>query len=125
MKRIIIISILAVLALGCGSKDRLRAFIPGTYVGHFETDYSRGNDTLFINPLSYKGNSYSIIRKVTYSHLRKGKGIDTEHKTDNWVGVYNPQTGVVYENSEGTVYSFAPDKNILYRGNQVYHKLDE
>ena len=123
MKKICIAFMMALAITSCGSKDSVKAFIPGTYVGHFETEYSRGNDTLFLNSLSDDGNNYSIIRKVAYRRIKNKKALGTAYKTDNWIAVYNPQTKVLYENQEGTVYSFAPEKQILYRGNSIYHKI--
>ena len=58
------ISIIMVLLIGCqlSEGDRVRSFIPGTYVKTINQEFSTGNDTLFITLISSSGNNYKIVR---------------------------------------------------------------
>src|SRR6187551_971749 len=101
MKVVIIITAIT-LALSCNSNQEsnksIHSFIPGTYVRHYEGEYSKGGeDTLSINEVSGSANVYSIVRHVSYQRIIDKKIQPREDKTENWTAIYNEKDKILHE----------------------------
>jgi hypothetical protein len=122
MKKTFTIIGIAIIA-GC-SRDKIKTFIPGTYVTSYEQEYSKGQDTLVFTPVSNEGNSYLITRKTSYKRTINGKVRPEEHKKEQMTGIYNEQEKVLYESVKGKTFSFSPERKLVFSGSQEYKKID-
>ena len=128
MKVVIIITAIT-LALSCNSNQEsnksIHSFIPGTYVRHYEGEYSKGGeDTLSINEVSGSANVYSIVRHVSYQRVIDKKIQPREDKTENWTAIYNEKDKILHEQKHGTMISFNPEKKTLMVGSDEYQKIE-
>ncbi len=126
MKALIIIAI--TLAVSCNSNQEsnknIHAFIPGTYVRHYEGEYSKGGeDTLTINEVSGSANVYSILRHVSYQRVIDKKVQPREYKTEDWTAIYNEKDKILHEQKRGSMISFNPEKKTLMVGSDEYQKI--
>ncbi len=110
---------------GCkvSEDDRLKAFIPGTYVATIHQEFSRGNDTLIISLISNSGNNYQVIRHTTFQRMLDGKNFPVERETEKWITVYSKELKVLSESGYSSVISFFPEKKILFVGSKQYQKI--
>ena len=112
------------LIAGCNiNRDKIKDFIPGTYVADYEQEYSKGHDTLVFGSVSKDGNSYTIIRKTSYRRKINGKMGQREQKNEQMTGIYNEQDKVIYESTKGEIFSFSPEKNFVLSGTLQYKKI--
>jgi hypothetical protein len=113
----------AVYISSCGftNDNNIRDFIPGVYGRNFEGEFSKGNDTLTIEPFS--GSTYAIAHNVSYRRIEDGKLKMPERKVTRLTAVYNEKEEVLVENKKGMVISFNPSKKILLFGSSVYQKI--
>lgn len=116
--------IMALVAISCNPNESstVREFIPGVYCRHFESPYSRGNDTLIISPMN-DGSSYLIIHKSYFQKFRYNKLSDPEERIENWSAVYNVRDKILYEQKRDRMLSFVPDSNQLFVGGSAYYKI--
>lgn len=114
---------IVVALLGCHSRvDRIKSFIPGTYVKSVQGGYSQASDTLVIEDL--RGNNYRITRHTAYRLIRNGKTLPERHRRESLTGSFDEQRQVLMELSRGRQFSFDPDRGILVvNGKGVYRKL--
>ena len=110
--------------VGCNiGRDKIKDFIPGTYVADYEQEYSKGHDTLVFSSVSKEGNSYVITRKTGYRRKINGKMSAREQKNEQMTGIYNEQDKVIHESRKGEIFSFSPEKDIVLSGTLQYKKI--
>jgi len=106
---------------GCTS-DKVRDFMPGTYVNSAGGEFSIASDTLKIERI--EGNSYQVLRSTGYNLIRDGKVGKREHGTELWSCTYSPATKTLTELKKGKLISFFPEKGALAAGRRVYKKIN-
>ena len=126
MKTLLFIA--GMILTGCNgllkNDDAIQSFIPGTYSSHAEGEYSIADDTLVIIKVSNNGNAYTIIRNISYQRIIEKKIQPVEYKTEKWITIYDEKDKVLYEQKEGKIISFVPEKNILFLGSSGYKKVN-
>lgn len=118
---------IGVIVLGCGlffgcSSDKVRDFIPGTYVNSAGGEFSVASDTLTIGLI--EGNNYVIHRRTGFNLISDGKLGKREYEVEKWTAVYSSDTQVLTETKKGKLISFFPDRGSLSVGRRVYRKVD-
>jgi hypothetical protein len=99
----------------------VKDFIPGAYVRSFEGEFSKGKDTISIEPFS--SSTYTIIRKTTYQRIENGKVYPPERKVEKMTALYDERDEVLNETKKGLVISFDPSRKTLLIGRDVYDKI--
>ena len=107
------------------SDDNIQSFLPGTYVRYLEGEYSIGHDTLIITESNQKGNTYTIVRHLSYQKIIEKALHPEAYKTEEWAAIYNPTDKVLVEQKEGRILSFVPEKNMLLFGSAEYKKVKQ
>ena len=120
-RTILFLSALYLSSCGFTKADSIRDFIPGVYARQFEGEFSKGSDTLTIEPFS--GAIYLIAHNVSYRRIEDGKLKMPERKLTRLTAVYNESEEVLVENRKGLMISFDPSKKILLFGSSVYQKI--
>jgi len=124
MKQLLILALSFTTACNSIQQDKTEAFIPGTYVKHFDDQYFKdGEDTLIVTKSNEDGNVYSIARHMSYQKVVDQKLQPREYKSENWIGVYNEKEKVLHEQKHGATISFSPEKNSLTVGTNDYKKI--
>src|SRR6476661_2863853 len=125
MKQSIFVLMIACFAFfGCSSPDEsTRLFIPGTYVKEIKDEFTEGMDTLTIKVLDYKSYNYTITRNTSYSQTIDGKTLPAKSDMHKWIAVFRPTTMQLIEQSQGRVFTFSPERNVLSMGSSVYRKI--
>ena len=113
----------ATLLAACHT-DKLRGFIPGTYVDSDSGEYSVAHDTLIIELSEEDSNNYLIHRKTGFRRINDGKPGKYQHETEEWVAVYDPNTKVLNEISTGKTITFYPETHRLRLVKREYQKID-
>jgi hypothetical protein len=109
------------LAACHNASDKIVSFIPGTYVHAAKGEYSRAEDTLVITLVN--GEAYHIRRRAGFQPIREGKLLPKRWKVQSLNGNYDPQQQVLFETTNGRVFSFDPVKGIMLVNSAVYRKL--
>lgn len=119
----IILSVCAVLMLffSACDRDQVRSFIPGTYVNHAGSEFSKASDTLVIEAGS--NNRYLIQRKTGFNRIRGGQIGKREYETEVWTAVYDEQAKILKETRRGKELVFDASAGILRIGSRVYKKI--
>lgn len=121
MKKLIILCAIAmVFAVACKS-DKVRSFIPGTYINNAGSEFSMASDTLVIE--SSESNNFFIHRKTGYNLITDGKVGEREYETENWNAVYDEANKTLTETKKGKLITFYPDSMLLKVGKRKYQKL--
>ncbi|MFC4213365.1 hypothetical protein ACFOWA_19390 [Pedobacter lithocola] len=110
-----------VLMLGC-STDKVRDFIPGTYVNSAGGEFSIADDTLEVELI--EGNNYVIHRRTGFNLITEGKLGKREYEVEVWKTIYNAEAQSLTETRKGKIISFFPDKNSLSIGRRTYKKIN-
>lgn len=115
---------LSIGLFSCTSKtEKIKDFIPGTFVRFSENEMGRRHDTLEIEPLSEAGNNYHIIRRSSVQRQLDGKVFPWEQKKDRWIAIYDQGKFVLTESRKGKLISFAPERDVLLMGTAEYKKV--
>jgi hypothetical protein len=126
MKQFISIS-LAIALFSChsffASDEKIKAFLPGTYVNIAESEFSKAVDTLIICKDGLDGNTYTINRRVSFQRIKEGVLRAKEYETEQWIGIYDENDKVLHETKRGRIISYVPEKSKLYLGNAEYEKV--
>lgn len=104
--------------------DRLKSFIPGTYIRAFEGEYSIGNDTSVIQQPEAVNNYYTIQHKMSYRQLKDKRLLPVEYKTENWTAIFNEKNNLLEEQTKGKRLSFLPDEQALLLGANKFRKIE-
>lgn len=107
------------LVAACHSaSDKIVSFIPGTYVHSAKGEYSQAQDTPVIKLLS--GEAYQIRRRTGFQPIREGKLLPKRYLVRVLNGNYDPQKQVLFETTNGRVFTFDPDKGVMLVSSAVY-----
>ncbi len=120
MKQFIFLLAIAMFAIACQS-DKVRPFIPGTYVNSAGSEFSVADDTLVIE--ASESNNFQIKRKTGFNLMNEGKVGKREYETENWNAVYDEPTKTMTETKKGKLITFYPDSGMLMVGKRTYQKL--
>ncbi len=118
--------LLLCISYGCelaGSNDPVREFIPGTYIRYSSHEFGTEHDTLMIAAQHTDANTYSITRRWKYERILDGVLIEPEYKLTVTSGLYDPEQRLLQENESGNIFSFDPERNMLFDGHTKYTKL--
>nr|WP_294895096.1 hypothetical protein [uncultured Pedobacter sp.] len=113
---------IAALSSSCNT-DKVRKFIPGTYVSSAESEYSISNDTLIITPA--ETDQFDIERKTGLFLIEEGRVQDVQHETESYKAVYKEHNRSLKEVSRGRLFNFFPESNKLLLGKREFKKLEE
>lgn len=122
MKAKIILTALVATILAACNTDKVRPFIPGTYVNSAKSEFSQASDTLIITHLS--GDAYLITRQTTYQVIRDHKPLPKHHKTQKLTGIYDGQKQALMETTNGREFLFDPDKHLMQVNSARYQKIN-
>jgi len=106
---------------GCSS-DKVRDFMPGTYVNEAGGEFSVASDTLKVELV--EGNNYRVLRRTGYNLIRDGRVGKREFGAEVWSCAYSPDTKILTELKKGKMISFYPDSGILKVGRRIYKKIN-
>ncbi len=120
-----IFKILLALGLSLGLAgclvDKVKDFIPGTYVNSAGGEFSIASDTLVLELV--EANNYLVHRRTGYHLIAEGKVGPREHETEEWSCVYDESKKTLLETRKGKIISFYPERNALQVGQRVYDKV--
>lgn len=109
-------------ALASCTQDKVRDFMPGTYVNSAGGEFSIASDTLKVELV--EGNNYQILRYTGYNLISDGKLGSREFETEHWSCAYSTATKTLTELKKGKVISFFPEKEALAVGRRLYKKIN-
>lgn len=116
--------ILVLFFAACGiNKNEKKATVQGLYVTRFETEYSKGMDTIEITPLNSETGTFHYVHRVGFRRISNGTLGLPEHKIENSTCVFNENTAQLNEQSHGRIYSLTSDGNELVSGNSIYKRI--
>jgi len=99
----------------------VKNFIPGVYIRSFQGEFSKGADTISIEP--FTSSTYTIIRRTTYQRIENGKQYPPERKLEKMTALYDEKDEVLKETKKGLIISFDPSHKTLLIGRGVYDKI--
>ena len=120
--RILLIAL--VMGVSACTRNKIKDFIPGTYVDSASSEYSVAFDTLIIELAEKQSNNYLIHRKTGFRRIDDGKPGKAQYETEEWVAVFDPDTGVLNETATGKTITFYPETNKLRVVKREYQKID-
>jgi len=124
MKMILIISSVVTFLFGCNSfTDKVKPFVPGTYIATWKTAFSVAVDTMNISAPSGGSETFSIVRRTHLQFTNAAKKREPEYSISKWQGTYNTNDKTLVVQSNGRIISFDPDNKVLRMGAIVYRKL--
>ncbi len=126
MKALFFISISVLFLLAsCSSSesDAIKEFIPGTYIRFSQHEFGKEYDTLVISLQNESASHYQILRKWRYERVLDGKSIEPEYKQENSSAIYNPETKVLQETKTLELFTFDPEKKLLFNGTNQFTKI--
>ncbi|MDN3588128.1 hypothetical protein QWY86_15700 [Pedobacter aquatilis] len=109
-------------ALAACQGDRVRDFMPGSYVSSAGGEFSMASDTLKVELV--EGNNYKVLRSTGYNLIRNGKVGRREYETQVWSCTYSVATNQLTELRKGRVISFFPGRGELSVGKRIYKKIN-
>ena len=121
--RIILLAILSFMMTAC-STDKLKEFIPGTYINSASSEYSAVNDTLIIEQAEQGSNTYLIHRKTGFKRIKNGKLGKSEYEKEEWITTYDLNSKALHESANGKLITFYPETNRLLVGRREYQKIN-
>lgn len=120
---IILTALAATLIAGC-SRDKIRTFIPGTYVNQDSGEYSTAYDTLVIEQADKESNNYRIHRKTGFRRVTRAKHGKWKYETEEWNALYDEGTKSMTETRKGKLLTFYPESKQLRVGRREYQKIN-
>ena len=106
---------------GCSS-DKVRDFMPGTYVNTAGGEFSIASDTLKVELV--EGNNYRVLRRTGYNLVRDGRIGKREFGAEVWSCAYSTGNKSLTELRKGKVLTFSPKKGMLVIGRRIYKKIN-
>ncbi|MDE3181917.1 MAG: hypothetical protein KGM16_00750 [Bacteroidota bacterium] len=122
----LLIPVAALLIIGCGlirTQDKVKDFIPGTYIRFSIHEFGKEYDTLVISLQNASANEYKIVRRWKYERMIYGKVMEPEYKIKITTAIYDMEGKVLQEAVTGKIYSIDPGKNCLFNGPVKFQKL--
>src|SRR6218665_742851 len=128
MKLILLLHVmLAIVFSSCSfftKKDDLPAFIPGTYVSEWSSEFAESRDTLQIQLAASAGSeTYQITRRTYHRYSQDTKPLPPQYKIDKWTASYAPREKILLIHRNGRVLSFDTDNHTMKMGVTIYKKL--
>ena len=128
MKMILLITFsIFVTLFGCtffSSQDNVKAFIPGTYISTWVSQFSEARDTILITPIVQEGSEGFLITRRTYlNFINAASNREPEYKIKHWSGSYDAGSKTIFINNDGRVLFFDPGKKEMKMGVITYKKL--
>lgn len=118
------LSIILVLVLAsCRSENDNRNSVHGIYVARFQTEYTKGMDTVEIIPINEDAGTFRYVRRIGYKRISGGVLRPDQYKVENSTCVFNKSTSQLNEERFGRIYFFTKDGNQLVIGNSVYKRI--
>jgi hypothetical protein len=124
MKRSTFFISMVLTIAGCNSftkKDSVKDFMPGIYVRPIHHEFAIGSDTLEIALLH--DNNYTIVKNSGLQRMLDGKRFPWEHKSEQWVAIYQQKEQQLMEQRYGGLLSFDVDHHRLFLGGTEYQKI--
>lgn len=118
----LLLGLCSCLALANCATDKVRDFMPGTYVNSAGGEFSIASDTLKVELV--EGNNYQILRSTGYNLIRDGKVGARQREAEQWSCAYSSATKTLTELKKGKVITFFPDSGSLKVGRRVYEKIN-
>ncbi|WP_316795336.1 hypothetical protein [Pedobacter agri] len=109
-------------ALTGWQRDKVRDFMPGTYVNSAGGEFSIASDTLKVELV--EGNNYQVLRSTGYNLISGGKVGPRERESEVWTCAYSQATKNLTELKKGKIISFFPEKEALAVGQRLYEKIN-
>jgi thioredoxin reductase len=122
MKTSIMLIVLITILISACKSDKIRSFIPGTYVNSASGEYSVVDDTLYIEPSG--SNNYVIHRKTGFNTIDDGKKSKRQFESERWIAIYDEATKAMTETRRGKVITFYPESNTLKLSKRKYQKIN-
>lgn len=114
-----------IIFVGCSDawerSNRIKRFIPGTYVKEVRNEFLIAYDTLIIQCST--GNNYLIVNRTTYQRIRNKKLLPEQYSEETWKALYDEKSQNLYEQRLGKTFSFDPDNEKLFEGGSEYNKV--
>lgn len=104
------------------SKDKMQAFIPGTYIRSSEHEYGKEYDTISLSVQNEVAREFKVVRKWRYERVLDGKPIEPEYKNTTGVAIYDPTNKLLKETRSGDSYSFDAEGKVMFAGSTKYVK---
>jgi hypothetical protein len=121
MKAIVIILFTTVALYSCSQPEKETNFT-GTYVTHFQNEYTITDDTLIISKINSSDQAYNIERKSGFIKIRNGVRQSREFKTSKWDATYNSDTKALQQTDLGKQLYLTENNNVKL-GNSQYTKV--
>jgi hypothetical protein len=124
MKKVHLLTLSMVLIFaGCKeySSQKMKSFIPGTYVAKWTDEYAINYDTIII--VSQSGNKYFQITQIMRSQfLDKSKM--PFYKIHHWTATFDQVNKCLLITNNGRMLFFYPEKNELKSGTVIFKKYE-
>jgi len=104
-------------------KDKIKDFIPGTYVFFYKNDMSTISDTLTITKM--KDNSFTVRKKGFEHYLNPAYQIFDRHDSAFYGAFYDVSKKILIDQSAFPLFSFDPDKNCLHYDSSEFKKIEK
>ncbi len=121
MKYIVILILAGLFGLGC-RENRMKAFVPGTYVKVTESKFGKAWDTLRMAPLG--GKSYRVERSIGYQSMLDGQLLEKKFKRSRWASELEVARRELRDKAFGHVLRLLPDSNGLEMGGMRFYKIN-
>jgi hypothetical protein len=115
-----------VVATSCTSffSDKVRSFIPGTYISHWENEFTTATDTIEIrSPQDAGSETFRITRRTSSMQTIEGRKMQPNYKIAYWNGKYDNDTKTMFIINNGRILNFDAKKQEMNMGSVVYKKL--
>ncbi|MET4083908.1 hypothetical protein ABIB40_003881 [Pedobacter sp. UYP30] len=122
MKNLTMLFAIGVTLITACNKDKIREFIPGTYVNSDGSTYSIAHDTLVIEPSENR--TFFIHRKTGFRIIKNRKPGKREYETEEWSGLYDESTNSIREMARGKLITFYTGTGTLKVGKREYKKIN-
>ena len=123
MKHITCILIVLVTMFSCNYPDKVKSFIPGTYIRFGHHEYGTEYDTLNVALQNEASNEYRVTRNWKYERVLDGVNVEPEYKRQVTTCIYDLRKKLLRESETGLTYSFDPKHDILFAGSTEYKKI--
>lgn len=117
--QIVLIAVCILQFLGCKT-DKSRDFLDGTFVNSAGGEFSKANDTLFIE--QGEGNIFLIHRRTGFNLIEDGKIGKRQYEKEEWKALYDEGTKSLSELGKGKLIIIYPDSGYLLVGKRKYTK---
>lgn len=119
-----ILFILIVVVTACSNEnDAPKIRVQGMYVTPFETEYSKGMDTIEVIPINEDAGTFKYVRRIGYKRISGGIPGKYEYKVENSTCVFNKNTSQLSEERYGRIYALSRGGNELVMGKSVYRRI--